>query len=124
MGPYFRPVIAAAVLLAAAAVDPIAGTWEGTSVCQVRPSPCQDEHALYRITKIAPNRYRIDGFRVVGSRELFMGPVDATFDAGRQRLDGLAGVAHLRLALRSGHLSGTMTNADGTVYRIIELTKR
>lgn len=121
-------MIAAAFLIATGASEPVAGTWEGTSVCQVRPSPCRDEHALYRISKIAPGRYRIDGFKLVGGRELFMGPVDVRFDPRLNRLDGLAGrggnAAHLSLILRNNHLSGAMTNADGTVYRIIDLTKR
>jgi hypothetical protein len=44
-------MIAVAMLLAAAAADPVAGTWEGTSLCQIKPSPCHDEHVVYRFAK-------------------------------------------------------------------------
>ena len=118
----------AALLLAAAAADPISGTWEGTSLCQVKPSPCHDEHALYRFTKVGAQQYRIDGYKIVAGRELFMGPIDVTFDASSGMLKGNIvgknGSSLIQLMLRGTHLNGRMTQADGTVYRLIDLTKR
>jgi hypothetical protein len=118
----------AALLLAAAVADPIAGTWEGTSLCQVKPSPCHDEHALYRFTKVGAQQYRIDGYKIVAGRELFMGPIDVKYDAALGMLEGKIigrnGSTRLQLTRRGAHLSGRMTQPDGTVYRLIELTKR
>jgi len=53
-------MIALAFFLAAAAADPISGTWEGTSLCQVKPSPCHDEHVIYRVTETSVNHYHFD----------------------------------------------------------------
>ena len=121
-------MIAVAILLAAAAADPLSGKWEGTSLCHVKPSPCRDEHAVYRLTQTAPGRYRLDGYKVVDGKELFMGPMNVTFDAGRGELQGTIGSnrgpSHLRLTLKSNRLSGRLTLGDGTVYRLIDLTKR
>lgn len=119
----------AAFLFLAAAPDGIAGRWEGSSICQVKGSPCHDEHAIYRFRRLGPQQYRIEGYKLVSGRELYMGPIDVTFDAGRSEVAGAVKTggrtnAELRLHLKGQHLSGTMTQPDGTIYRIIELDKR
>jgi hypothetical protein len=120
-------MIAAAILLSAAVADPIAGTWEGTSLCQVKPSPCHDEHALYRFTRGVGQHYKLDGYKIVGGKELFMGAIDLTFDPALKRLQGTIhgnrGDSHIRLDLKANHLSGRMTLADGTLFRLIEVDK-
>ena len=121
-------MFAAILLLAAASADPVAGTWEGTSLCQVKPSPCHDEHALYRFAASGAGRYRIDAYKVVGGRPVFMGPIEVTLDAAGIELDGLLVSngktrGRLNLKLSGTHMSGRMTLPDGTLYRLIELTR-
>lgn len=121
-------MIAAAILLSAVAADPISGTWEGTSLCQVKPSPCHDEHVIYKVTRTAAQRYTLDAYKVVGGKELFMGAIDLTFEPARNRLQGTItgnrGASYVRLNLNANHLSGRLTLSDGTLYRLIEVTKR
>jgi hypothetical protein len=121
-------MIAAALLLTAASADPIVGTWEGTSLCQVKPSPCHDEHVIYRVTETSTRHYRFDAYKLVGGKELFMGAIDFTFDLEQRKLRativGNRGSASAGLALKVNHLSGSMTLADGTLYRLIEVDKR
>jgi hypothetical protein len=55
---------------ARAAVQEPIGTWRGTSTCLVRPSPCNDEHIVYRITRVgAPDSVSIDARKIVNGRE-------------------------------------------------------
>jgi hypothetical protein len=121
-------VIVAAILLATAAADPIPGTWEGTSLCQVKPSPCHDEHVIYRVTQTAFGRYKLDAYKVVNGKEIFMAAIDLTFDSGRSVLQGTImgnrGSSRVWLTLKSNRLSGRLTLGDGTLYRLIEVTKR
>ena len=123
-------MIAAAFLLAAAGVDPVAGTWEGTSLCQVKPSACRDEHVIYRIRKTAAQRYMVDAFKLVEGKELFMGPLDLILDTSGHSLSGShrdsAGVIHPWLfSVNGAHISGkALTAPGGQVFRLIELTKR
>jgi hypothetical protein len=118
-------MIAAAILLSAAAADPISGTWEGTSLCQVKPSPCHDEHVIYKVNSTGPRQYRIDAYKLVGGQQVFMGAIDVTLDVAAARLDGkVMNGARLQLDLKDTHLSGRMIQADGTLYRLIEVTKR
>jgi hypothetical protein len=121
-------MIAAAILLSAATADPISGTWEGTSLCQVKPSPCHDEHVIYKVTRTAAQHYKLDAYKVVGGKELFMGAIDLTFAPALNRLQGTIagnrGSSHVRLNLKGDHLSGRLTLDDGTLFRLIEVTKR
>jgi hypothetical protein len=122
-------MIAAALLLAATTGDPISGTWEGTSLCQVKPSPCHDERVIYRFKRTAPKRYRIDAYRLVERQEQFMGPVDVTFDPVGAVLDGITGgsgkaAGRFRLVLHGSRLIGRITLTDGSVYRLIDVGKR
>lgn len=115
------------LLAAAAASDPVSGTWEGTSLCQVKPSPCHDEHVIYRVTVTAPQRYRFNAFKLVGGKELFMGAIDLAFTPARSELlgtiAGQRGTAEVRFSLQASHLSGSM-RVNGQLYRLIEVDKR
>ena len=121
-------MIASVILLAATAVDPIAGTWEGTSLCQVKPSPCHDEHVVYRVSLEQPRHYKFDAYKVIATQRVFMGSIDVTLDPQGTQLDGLVvnggrSLGQLHLDLIEGHLEGRMTLADGTLYRLIEVEK-
>lgn len=123
-------MIVLAILVAAAATDPVAGTWEGTSLCQIKPSPCHDEHVVYKIKTTGPRSYRIEAYKVVGGQEQYMGPLDMMLDASGQHLDGSStdrsGVAHPWLfTVRGKHMSGrALTAPGGQVFRLIEVDKR
>ena len=76
----------------------------------------------------APQHYRLDAYKVVGGKELFMGAIDLTFDQARSRLQGAIGSSRgasaVLLNLKGAHLSGRLTLADGTLYRLIEVDNR
>ncbi len=121
-------MIALLALLAAVPADPFAGTWEGASMCQVRPSPCRDEHVIYRVAATGKGRYRVQAYKLVAGEKQFMGPLDLNRD--KDRLTGSntdrAGVIHPWIfVLKGDHLSGrALTSAHGQVYRLIEVDRR
>lgn len=123
-------MIAVAFLLAATTADPVVGTWEGTSLCQIRPSPCHDEHVIYRFKKTAPGHYTLDAYKVVAGVEQYMGPIDFMLDATGHLLSGSnrdrAGVVHPWLfTIKGAHISGkALTAPNGQVFRLIEVDKR
>lgn len=123
-------MIALAMLLATAAADPVVGTWEGTSLCQIKPSPCHDEHVVYHITNTAPRSYRIEAYKVVDGQEQYMGPIDMTLDISGQLLSGSnrdrSGTDHPWVfAVRGTHMSGkALTAPSGQIFRLIEIDKR
>lgn len=121
-------MVAAALLLVAASPEPIIGTWEGTSLCQVKPSPCHDEHVIYRLSLLQPRHYRIDAYKLVLGQKDFMGAINVALNAAGSELDGpvMSGGqvrGQLQLVLKGTHMSGRMIQADGTLYRLIEVTE-
>jgi hypothetical protein len=121
-------MIALFALLAAAA-DPVAGTWVGTSLCQIRPSPCHDEQVVYKIKATGQQRYRIEAYKIIAGQEQYMGPLDLRFDAAAHRLNGSnrdrAGIDHPWIfTLRGNHMSGRALTGDGKIFRLIEIDRR
>src|SRR3954466_6873597 len=85
-------ILAVASLLArgasaqSAAVTPV-GIWRGTSLCLVRPSACNDETIVYRITQLkAADSVSIDGRKIVGGEEQEMGVLACRFTASNGQL--------------------------------------
>jgi hypothetical protein len=103
----------------------LVGTWKGTSICQVRPSPCNDEIAVYHIMgNHKQNSYHIVMNKVVNEREEDMGAGDYSFDPVRRTLsywDGQHKIA-LNLHVTGNRMEGTLLYQD-KIYRIIKLTK-
>ena len=59
------------------AADKIAGTWKGTSICQVKQSACHDENVVYHISKKSANVYTIQASKIVNGAEDDMGTFDS-----------------------------------------------
>jgi hypothetical protein len=101
------------------------GTWKGTSVCQVKPSSCNDEIAVYHITKgTKPNTYHIAANKVVNEKEEEMGAFDYDFDVTKQILSYRDHQRNTVWNFKVTHhqMGGTLVYKD-QLYRIIKLTK-
>ena len=80
---YFRTLFATAfscglandaMAQAATAAPSALGVWRGTSVCLVRPSPCNDEIVVYRISRLrTSDTLSIDANKMVNGQEVEMG---------------------------------------------------
>jgi len=107
--------------------EPVSGTWKGTSICQVKDSPCHDEIAIYHAAKGADGKsYHFQMNKMVNGKEEEMGPLDFTFDQAKQTLTGVTnsdrgkGIWVFKLNGKAMH--GTLT-VDNVLYRVIELQK-
>ena len=101
------------------------GTWKGTSICQIRPSACNDEIAVYHITKgDRANTYHMLMNKVVNEKEEEMGTLDYDFDVAKQTLSSSD---HEFKTVWNFHVAGN--RMEGTlvyqnkIYRIIKLSK-
>src|SRR5215472_8956037 len=90
-----QTLLLASLMLAATAASPaqagksvqdesatLVGDWRGDSICQVRPSACNDEKALYRFKKVddRPNLFALEADRIVNGEAVQMGPpVECSF---------------------------------------------
>lgn len=103
----------------------LVGTWKGTSICQVRPSPCNDEISVYHIMESPkPNIYRVVMNKVVNDKEEDMATYDYYYDASTKILscwDEKHKIAW-KFHVTGNRMEGTLVYQD-KVYRIIRLSK-
>ena len=109
--------------------DNIEGIWKGTSLCQVKPSPCHDENVVYHISRSANAKtYTMQANKIVNGAEEEMGVFDAGYDETKHTLtitmkdkQGRAGLWLFKIDGTQMH--GTLTIDNKTLFRIIEVKK-
>ena len=56
------------------------GTWKGTSLCQIKNSPCHDEIVVYHISKDSTGKsYEVIANKIVDGKEDYMGTIPFTY---------------------------------------------
>ena len=107
--------------------DNISGTWQGTSICQVKGSPCHDEMAIYHTAKGEGNTYRFQMNKMVNGKEEEMGETLFTYDANNKTLDGVTtsakGKGLWHFVVKGNTMHGTLTVDNNVLYRVIDLHK-
>jgi len=100
------------------------GTWRGTSLCLVRPSPCHDETVVYRITqRNVTDSVSIDARKIVGGEEEGMGVLACRLVShGGEVLCVLPlGVWHF--TVRNDSLTGELRLKDNTRFRDVRTVR-
>ena len=117
-------IIFSNLLLAQSYDKKIAGVWKGTSLCQVKDSPCHDEQVVYYVTKNKiPNGFSFRATKMVNGKEEEMGTLEYTFDPKTQQLTSTPRQNVVwKLKLTDKKLDGTLHN-NGQLYRIVAVSK-
>lgn len=105
--------------------DSITGTWKGTSLCQVKDSPCHDEKVVYHISKTdKPLDYNLQMNKIVNGEEEVMGSILFTFDPVKHELVATPKPYILwRFKLIGGRIDGTLIYHD-QLYRVVAVEKQ
>ena len=107
--------------------DNITGTWRGTSICQVKDSPCHDEIAIYHAVKVGGNTYRFQMNKMVNGKEEEMGVTSFTYNKNNKTLDAVTtsakGKGLWHFVLKDNIMNGTLTVENNVLYRVINLHK-
>ena len=108
---------------AASASDPI-GVWRGTSLCQVRPSPCNDESVVYRITRVkASDSISVDARKIVNGQEDGMGVLACRLTALGASFTCTIPTGVWHFTVRRDSLVGELKLLDSTKYRDIRAAR-
>jgi hypothetical protein len=102
------------------------GTWKGTSICQVKPSPCHDEINVYHVTKgEKPNTFHVVANKIVNGKEEDMGDFDFVFNPSDSTLffHSVEYKFSIKFIIKVDSMEGALTKDDNTLYRIIKLKK-
>ena len=101
----------------------VLGTWRGTSVCLVRPSPCNDEIVVYRIAPTkAADSVTLDARKIVRGAEEEMGVLACRLAPVNQLTCTIPrGVWHF--TVRNDSLTGEARLLDDTRYREVRAVR-
>jgi hypothetical protein len=101
------------------------GVWKGTSICQVKNSPCHDENVVYYISKVNKDLViEMDAYKIVNGKEEEMGKIQFQYDANTKQITSIAqskGIWNFKREKNS--LKGTLYVNDA-LYRIVDVTKK
>ena len=102
----------------------VIGIWKGTSICQVKNSPCHDEIVVYHISKAEGlDTFNIQANKIVNGVEEDMGVLPCRFDKKRSQLTSTAYKGNWIFNIKEKSMDGTLL-LQGTLYRIIKLSKQ
>lgn len=109
--------------LQAQTIDNFIGTWKGTSLCQVKNSPCHDEIVVYYIKKgNSPDSCIIKANKIVNGAEEEMGLISFKLDKTNNAIISTDYNSTWTFKLEKQKLKGTLIH-NNSLYRIIEVSK-
>jgi len=99
------------------------GVWKGSSICQIKNSPCHDETVVYHISKKPGiDTFYINGNKIVNGVEEEMGILPFTLNKKTNQLNSTS-YGLWTFTIKQRKLEGTLVS-NGALYRIINLTKQ
>jgi hypothetical protein len=100
----------------------VVGTWEGESICTVRPSACHDEHVIYEIKQGAKNKFNMSADKVVNGERQNMGDLECSYEGKTLSCPFAKGVWAFEVS--GAKMKGTLKLADGTLFRNVDVVKK
>jgi hypothetical protein len=103
----------------------IEGVWRGSSICQVKNSPCHDEQVVYYISKDArKNTFRVDANKIVNGKEDFMGELFFVYDSVKQTFicDDVERGARWEFQIKGQEMKGKLIHKD-ELFRLIDIKR-
>ena len=101
------------------------GVWKGTSLCQIKNSPCHDEIVVYHISKDSTDKsYQVIANKIVDGKEEYMGTIPFTYDDKQEVFVSVDSVRNARweFKITGNAMKGTLM-FKGDLYRIIDVKK-
>lgn len=101
------------------------GVWKGTSLCQVKNSPCHDEIVVYHISKGSTGKsYDMIANKIVNGKEENMGTISFTYDDKQKIFISVDSVRNARweFKITGNAMKGTLMY-KGDLYRIVDVKK-
>lgn len=101
----------------------IIGVWKGSSICQIKNSPCHDETVVFYISKkTGIDTFYINGNKVVNGVEEEMGILPFTLNKETNQLISTS-YGLWTFTIKQRKIEGTLV-VNGALYRILNLTKQ
>ena len=101
------------------------GVWKGTSLCQVKNSPCHDEIVVYHISKDSTGRsYDMIANKIVNGKEDYMGTINFIYNAQQKAFVSVDSIRNAKweFKITGNTMKGTLMY-KGDLYRIVDVKK-
>lgn len=101
------------------------GVWKGTSLCQVKNSPCHDEIVVYHISKDSTGKsYNVIANKIVNGKEDYMGTINFTYNAQQKTFVSVDSVRNAKweFKITGNTMKGTLMYKED-LYRIVDVKK-
>ena len=100
------------------------GVWRGTSLCLVRPSACNDEVVVYRITRMtSSDSLSMDARKIVNGQEEEMGVLACSAATSSASFTCTMRNGVWRFMIRGDSLVGELRLPDNTKFRDIRAAR-
>jgi hypothetical protein len=107
----------------AVAANPV-GVWRGTSLCRLRPSACNDEVVVYRITRVkTSDSLSVDARKIVNGQEEQMGIIGCRLATSGAQFTCSMPNGVWRFAIRGDSLVGELRLPDNRKYRDVSTAR-
>ncbi|HKR32661.1 MAG TPA: hypothetical protein VJT08_19425 [Terriglobales bacterium] len=104
-------------------ISDLVGNWTGTSLCQVRPSPCHDEDVVFRFSKPHEDKITVQADKIVDGKAVTMGASEWTYQKSNQTLTWEMPRGIWKVIVNGDTIDGTLVVPDSVVFRKIHLKK-
>ena len=100
------------------------GVWRGTSLCLVRPSSCNDEIVVYRITRMKTNdSISVDANKIVNGQEEEMGVLSCQIGTPSTQLTCAIRNGVWHFTVRADSLVGELRLPDNRKFRDVRTAR-
>ena len=104
-------------------ISDLVGDWSGTSLCQVKPSPCHDESVIFHLSNPHENKITIRADKIVDGKAVTMGVGDWTYEKSTGKLVWQIPRGTWMMVVSDNTMDGTLIVPENVVFRKIHLRK-
>jgi hypothetical protein len=101
----------------------LVGDWSGTSLCQVRPSACNDERVVFHFSNPQANKITVAADKIVNGKMVNMGSGLWTYDQSARTLEWKIPQGVWKLAVEGDRMGGTLVGPDNVIFRKVHLRR-
>ena len=101
----------------------VIGVWRGTSLCTVRPSPCNDETVVYYVSGTDRDHLQWIANKIVDGKEEEMGRSECQLAPAEHQVVCRIARGRFVFAVDGSRMHGRLDLLDGTRYRVIEVER-
>jgi len=100
----------------------ITGTWKGTSICQVKNSPCHDETVVCHISRASSDSFHFMMNKMVNGKEEDMGMLTCVLERSSGQIRSTASKGLWTFSIKNGAMDGRLIYED-KLYRVLRMEK-